>query len=73
MKRDRILVVDDELVICNLIADVLKDKGYSVSYTQSAREGLEAITKSNFDVIIIDLKMPDMDGIELLREMYTIY
>ena len=69
MKKGHILVIDDELVICTLLADVLKDKGYNVDYTQSATKGLKAIAKGDFDVIIIDLKMPEMDGIELLREI----
>lgn len=68
-KIDSVLVVDDELVMCNLLSDVLKDKGYKVDYTQNAIEGLKAITKGHYDVIIIDLKLPGMDGIELLREV----
>ncbi|NQS99547.1 MAG: response regulator [Candidatus Omnitrophica bacterium] len=69
MKKGHVLVIDDELVICTLLADVLKDKGYNVDYTQSAVQGLKAVAKGGFDVIIIDLKMPEMDGIELLREI----
>lgn len=69
VKKESILVIDDELVICALLADALRDKGYKVDYTQSATKGLRAVSKGDYDVIIIDLKMPEMDGIELLREI----
>ena len=69
MEKDRILVVDDELVMCNLLADMLREKGYHVEYAQSATEGLKARAKGNFDIIVADIKMPGMDGIEFLREV----
>ncbi|MFC1699231.1 HD domain-containing phosphohydrolase [Candidatus Omnitrophota bacterium] len=69
MKKDRILVIDDELVICTLLSDVLKDRGYDVEYCQSPTEGLKLIAGGKFDVVIMDLKMPEIEGTELLREI----
>ena len=69
METERILVVDDELVACNLLSDILKDKGYGVEYSQSPREAMQLMAESSFDVVIVDLKMPAMNGIELLGQI----
>jgi putative nucleotidyltransferase with HDIG domain len=69
MEKNRVLVVDDEMVMCTLLSDMLKDKGYHVDYVQNATEGLKAMSKASFDVVIVDIKMPGMNGIEFLREV----
>ena len=66
----RILVIDDELVMCELLKDLLKDRGYEVKYTLSGNEGLTTIREeAGFDAIIVDLKMPDISGIQVLEEI----
>lgn len=65
----RILVVDDEETICNLLRDCLSEEGYEVSITQNAEDGLSQIRNSPFDLIITDLKMPGIDGIEFIRQI----
>lgn len=69
MNEGNILVIDDEEVICNLIKDVLTEKGYSVTTFQDAKRGIEAVRNSSFDAILIDLKMPEIDGLSLLKEI----
>ena len=63
----RVLAVDDEEVVCDSIRRVLIEEGYIVSTTTSPREGLELIGKETFDLLLLDIKMPDIDGIEFLR------
>jgi two-component system response regulator PilR (NtrC family) len=63
----RVLTVDDEQVVCESIRRVLSDEGYHVSTSTSSRGGLDLLRKEHFDLLLLDIKMPEMDGIELLR------
>lgn len=69
MSKGNILVIDDEETMCNLLKDCLSDEGYKVSIAQRAEDGLGQIKNGTFDLTLTDLKMPEMDGIELLRRM----
>ncbi len=64
----RVLAVDDEEVVCDSIRRVLSQEGYLLTTTTSSREGLDLIRKEAFDLLLLDIKMPDIDGIEFLRE-----
>jgi DNA-binding NtrC family response regulator len=68
LEPPRVLAVDDEEVVCESIRRVLSQEGYHVTTTTSAREGVELIRKEVFDLLLLDIKMPDIDGIEFLRE-----
>jgi two-component system nitrogen regulation response regulator NtrX len=63
-----VLVVDDEADIRALIQDILTDEGYGVEVAANAEEARRARTKRKFDLILLDIWMPDTDGITLLRE-----
>ncbi|MFC1835895.1 response regulator [Thermodesulfobacteriota bacterium] len=63
----RILVVDDEKHICELYRSELEDEGYAVSVACSAPEGLALVDKDPPDLIVLDIQMPGMDGIETLQ------
>lgn len=67
MKSKHILVIDDEGVICDGCRLVLTDKGYCVAHCLSGMEGLKAIQTRDFDVILLDMKLADMDGMEILQ------
>ena len=62
-----VLVIDDELTVCRSCQKILGEEGYDVSMTLKAREGLEEAKKRNFDLVIVDLKMPDMDGMSVVE------
>jgi DNA-binding NtrC family response regulator len=64
-----ILVIDDEPVICNGCRQSLADRGHSVEARMTGREGLEAILQGNYEVILLDMKLPDLDGMEILRTL----
>ena len=68
-KRARILIVDDERSIRELLEIVLKKDGFNVTSVRSAVEALTLLKSSDFDLIISDIKMPDMSGIDLLRQL----
>ena len=65
----RILVVDDEPIVCRSCVRVLAPEGYAVTTTESGREGAEKGSSGEYDVVIVDLKMPDLDGVQVLRRV----
>ena len=67
--RPRILVVDDEKVIRDMLADFLGMEGYVVRTAEDGSSALGELTRSHFDLVISDLKMPKMGGIALLDEI----
>jgi DNA-binding NtrC family response regulator len=68
MSTSHVLVVDDEEDICALIQDILTDEGYGVTVAADAEEARAARADRKFDLILLDIWMPDTDGITLLRE-----
>lgn len=68
----RLLVVDDEPNMRGVLAKALKARGYSVDTAENGEEGLAKFKNRSFDVVITDLKMPDMDGIGLLERLKEI-
>jgi DNA-binding NtrC family response regulator len=69
MKPRRVLVIDDEQVICDACQLILSEQGCRVEHELTGTAGLLAIEKSDFDVVLLDLKLPDMDGMEVLRRV----
>ncbi|MDI6727697.1 MAG: response regulator [Thermodesulfovibrionales bacterium] len=66
MDKGRILVIDDEEIVQVSCKRTLVPEGYVVDAAASGKEGLELFEKSKYDLVLIDLKMPGMDGIEVL-------
>jgi DNA-binding NtrC family response regulator len=69
MKEARILLVDDEAVFANNMSKLLSRRGYQVTAVNSGDEALRALMDNSFDVMVLDLKMPGMDGIATMHEM----
>jgi DNA-binding NtrC family response regulator len=65
----RVLLVDDEKDFVEMLSLRLEEAGERVTPAYSGRECLEILEKKNIDVVILDIKMPGMDGIETLREI----
>jgi DNA-binding NtrC family response regulator len=65
----KILVIDDERSIRNTLKDILGFEGYSVEVAENGLTGLELVKMTDFDIIICDIKMPEMDGIEVLEKI----
>ncbi len=66
MTRERILVVDDERGVRSSLKGVLEDEGYSVETSSSAEGALSLLERTSFDLIILDIWLPNMDGVEAL-------
>jgi two-component system response regulator HydG len=64
-----ILVVDDEADICRNLSDILSDLGYHVDSARDGSAALEMVRRQHYDVALLDLKMPGMDGVELLHRI----
>ncbi len=64
----RILVVDDELDICLLLERFLSKHGYAVETASDARKGLQMLEKETYDLVISDFRLPDMNGLDFLKE-----
>lgn len=70
-KRDikNILVIDDEKDLCKLLSSILSSKGYNVASANTKREGIASIKRERFDLVFLDLKLPDGDGMDLLPKI----
>ncbi|MBL0343516.1 MAG: sigma-54-dependent Fis family transcriptional regulator [Bacteroidetes bacterium] len=68
----KILIIDDEKSIRNTLKEILSYEGYEVTEAQDGIEGLKFVEKDKFDIILSDIKMPKMDGIEVLEKLQEI-
>ena len=71
MESAEILVIDDERVIGEGCRLVLREEGYAVSICMTGREGLDAVLKGQYDLVLLDLQLPDMDGMDILRTVHN--
>ncbi len=63
----RVLVVDDELVVRDSLKEWLVDEGFSVDMAESGKQAVEMLSQINYDLMLLDIKMPGMDGVEVLK------
>lgn len=68
-KQKKIMIVDDEAGIRNLLLDVLSGEGFKITMAKDGQESIDKMKNHHFDLLITDLNMPRMNGIELLRAM----
>jgi CheY-like chemotaxis protein len=69
MKTTNLLVVDDEKVVCDSCSRILGGKGFSVETSTDPRKGLQLASEKDYAVVLLDLKMPALDGLEFLKEL----
>lgn len=72
MQRARILVVDDEQSCVEIVARILAARGHGVTGAGSAEEALEVLKRASFDVVLLDLSLPGMTGLQALAPMKTL-
>ncbi len=69
MPMTTILIIEDQISVRTLLARVLEDAGYQVCEAANGRQGLERFTAQPVDLVITDLEMPEMNGLEVILEL----
>ena len=69
MAENRILITDDDQGICETLSDIFQDKGYGVATANTGGEAADKAGQTAFDVALIDIRLPDMDGIDLIGRL----
>ena len=65
MDKPSILVVDDELLIRDLLYDFFVDQGWDITVAENGQKAIEKLNQRNFDLLLTDIKMPQVDGMQL--------
>jgi CheY-like chemotaxis protein len=69
MFEKKIMVVDDEVAILAVMKEIFRMKGYAVTTAESAEEAIKILSEEVFMVMFLDLKLPDMNGVELCKRI----
>jgi len=69
LKKERILVIDDDIDFLDLISTLLMEEGYIVDTAQSGEEAIEKCIEEHYSLLLIDIKLPDFEGIHLLTRI----
>lgn len=72
MANEKILVIEDDRDLCEALCAVLRDGGYGATFMTSGVAALSKLKKGSFNMIIVDLKLPKMDGIEVIKKAKSI-
>ena len=73
MKQSSILVVDDERSVTDMLTENLKEEGYRCVTAATGEEALKKISENNIDLMILDLKLPGISGIDVLKEVRAVH
>ena len=71
MNSKKILLVDDDETLCDTLSKILTKRGHVVTSKKSGPEAIKSLCKSSYDILLTDLSMPEMDGVELLEAART--
>lgn len=69
LRKNRILIVDDDKDIVNLVSDILEDEGYMIGKAYDGNSALLKIRTEQYDLIILDIMLPDIDGFEICKKV----
>ena len=73
MEKGKVLVIDDEQIVLDSVATLLRDEGFDVDISLRGREGLDWAIERKYDVILSDIRMPDIGGMRVLRDIKRIH
>lgn len=69
MAKARVLVIDDDQIVLDSISQILTDEDYDVDVTLRGREGRDRAIRKHYDIVLTDIRMPDIGGIRVLRDI----
>lgn len=69
MTKEKILIIDDEASICSALKGILEDEGFLVRTAESGEQCLELLKSQNFDLVLLDIWLPGMSGIDVLKKI----
>ena len=72
MEKKKALVIDDEQIVLDSVSQILTDEGYEVDVSLSGREGLDWAIERPYDIVLTDIRMPDIGGMRVLRDIKRI-
>ncbi len=70
MNKKKILIIDDDKFILKVFSRILEKEGYSIETVETGNEALKKLKNNTYDMSLIDVKLPDIDGIDLLSRMH---
>ena len=71
--KGNILIVDDDMGICETLSDIMEDKGYRAFMASDGFEAVEKAREVAFDIILMDIRMPGINGVETFRMIKSFY
>jgi DNA-binding NtrC family response regulator len=69
MQKKRVLVIDDERIVLDSVTKILENENFEVDVTLSGRQGMEWALAKSYDIVLTDLRMPDIGGMRVLRDV----
>ena len=69
MEKKKVLAIDDERIVLDSISKILKEENFAVEVSLKGRQGLEWATQKDYDIVLTDLRMPDIGGMRILRDV----
>jgi DNA-binding NtrC family response regulator len=69
MEKNKALVIDDEQIVLDSVSKILTDENYDVDASLSGREGLNQAIQKDYDIVLTDIRMPDIGGMRVLRDV----
>jgi DNA-binding NtrC family response regulator len=73
MERGKVLLIDDEPILLVTVSDALAKAGYTVEIAENGQKGLMMFQEGSFDIVLLDMVMPDISGMDILREIKGLY
>lgn len=71
MNQPKILIVDDDRFLRELYSDILTNENYNIDTAKNGREGLEKIKDGGYDLVLLDIIMPDINGLDIMAQIKT--
>ena len=65
----KVLLCEDELNLANLLVEILQNNGYDITWCENGAKGWEAFRHGSFDIVLLDVMMPEMDGYAVAKEI----